>query len=147
MKPSNLVIAHCNRFSHREVVAANDRHACSPCRSSHFRGSLVALGVVGGWFNSRRFLDELYRVCSTGRARFTYEHSAIELSILLCISEAHDNFVEQTKSALCRAANRAAVADRRRVAHNRRPSGSGGAFTFDRRAFWTRLATREAARL
>jgi hypothetical protein len=84
---------------------------------------------VAGCYNPRRFLDELYRVCSTGWARFTYENSEIELSILLCISEARENF-----------------ADRRREAHNRRASGSGGAFTFDRRAFWTRLTTREAAR-
>jgi hypothetical protein len=53
--------------------------------------------MTAGYFNPRRFLDELYRVCSTSRARFTYENSAIELSILLCISEAHENFVEQTQ--------------------------------------------------
>ena len=69
--------------------------------------------TVAGWFNPRRFLDELYRVCSPSQARFTYENSAIELSILLCISEARENF-----------------ANRRREAHNRRASGSGGAFTY-----------------
>jgi len=38
------------------------------------------------------------------------------------------------------------VADRRREVRNRPASGSGGAFAFDpRRAFRTRLATREAA--
>jgi hypothetical protein len=52
---------------------------------------------MAGWLNPRRFLDELYRVCSPSQARFTYENSAIELSILLCISEARENFVEQTK--------------------------------------------------
>jgi hypothetical protein len=98
-------------------------------------GPSVGFTMVAGCFNSRRFLDELYRVCSTGRARFTDEHSAIELSILLCISEAHENFVEQTKSGRCRAANRGAVADRRRVAHNRRASGSGGGVYFRSASF------------
>jgi hypothetical protein len=72
-------------------------------------------------------------------SRYTRENSPRELSILLCISEARENFAEQAKLARCRAANRAAVADRRREAGNRRGSGSGKVFTFDpRRAFWMR---------
>ena len=63
----------------------------------HIGGSFLAPCAAAGCLNPRRFLDESYRVCSTGRTRFTYENSAIELSILLCISEAHENFVEQTK--------------------------------------------------
>jgi hypothetical protein len=80
-------------------------------------------------------------------SRYTRENSPKELSILLCISEARENFAEQAKLGRCRAANRAAVADRRREAGNRRASGSGGAFTFDpRRAFWTRPAALPKAR-
>src|SRR5437016_8878281 len=70
-------------------------------------------------------------------SRYTRENSPSELSILLCISEARENFAEQAKLGRWRAANRAAVADRRREAGNRRASGSGGTFTFDpRRAFF-----------
>jgi len=80
-------------------------------------------------------------------SRYTRENSPRELSILLCISEARENFAEQAKLGRCRGANRDAVADLRREAGNRRASGSGGAFTFDpRQAFWTRPAALLKAR-
>jgi len=52
-------------------------------------------------------------------SRYTRENSPRELSILLCIFEARENFAEQAKLGRCRPANRAAVADRRREAGKR----------------------------
>ena len=50
-----------------KILCSGRSDICALCRGDVFCGSFLAPEAAAGWFNGRRFVDELYRVCSTGR--------------------------------------------------------------------------------